>query len=441
MVDLGRDIGSPVWWRGVATLAIAVATLVRLTPGLAPLPTAAPPAPTPTQQRELAAIGVAPRALGGDSGRAVAPGLLAEPLTAMPERPRVDLVASLSEGDGLARLLEREGASAADSATAAALVSSVAPRLADGTRVAIALGRRPDRSVARPLDALSLRARIDLAVSLHREAGRLVIAREAIAVDDTPARIAGPVGFSLYRAARASGVPLAVLAEYLRAIEPHVDVGEIRADDRFDVAFEERRAETGEIEIGRLLYAGLVHAGRPLRLLRWTLAGREHWFDAAGAGANRTGFAMPVAGRVTSGFGLRFHPILGYSRMHQGIDLAAPAGTPIVAASDGRVAFAGWHGGHGNYVLVAHEGGLSTGYGHMSRIAATPGEQVSQGEVIGYVGSTGLSTGPHLHFEVFHHGVAIDPAAASFAATPRIAGADLAAFRARLARLTALPPR
>jgi murein DD-endopeptidase MepM/ murein hydrolase activator NlpD len=169
------------------------------------------------------------------------------------------------------------------------------------------------------------------------------------------------------------------------------------------------------------------------------VAGREQWFDAAGAGQKRAGFAMPVNGRVTSGFGMRFHPILGYSRMHQGIDLAAPAGTPIVAASDGVVRFAGWHGGHGNYVLVAHAGGLATGYGHMSRIVAAPGEQVSQGELIGYVGATGLATGPHLHFEVFRGGVAIDPAGANFAATSQIAGADLAAFRARLARLTTLP--
>jgi murein DD-endopeptidase MepM/ murein hydrolase activator NlpD len=126
--------------------------------------------------------------------------------------------------------------------------------------------------------------------------------------------------------------------------------------------------------------------------------------------------------------------------MHQGIDLAAPYGTPIVAASDGVVRFAGWHGGHGNFVQIAHAGGMGTGYGHMSRYVVHPGQSVRQGQLIGYVGSTGLSTGPHCHFEVYRGGHPINPATARFAMTSQIGGEALKRFRATLARLTALPP-
>jgi murein DD-endopeptidase MepM/ murein hydrolase activator NlpD len=150
---------------------------------------------------------------------------------------------------------------------------------------------------------------------------------------------------------------------------------------------------------------------------------------------------MPVSGaRLSSGFGMRFHPILGFSRMHQGVDLAAPYGTPIVAAEDGVVRFAGWHGGHGNFVQIAHAGGMGTGYGHMSAYVVRSGESVQAGQLIGYVGSTGLSTGPHCHFEVYQSGVPIDPTSASFSTTTRLAGRVLRGFKVTMTRLTALAP-
>jgi murein DD-endopeptidase MepM/ murein hydrolase activator NlpD len=132
---------------------------------------------------------------------------------------------------------------------------------------------------------------------------------------------------------------------------------------------------------------------------------------------------------------MRRHPLLGYSRMHQGIDYGAPTGTPIVAATDGVIAFAGWHGGHGNYVRINHSGGMATGYGHMSRIIARAGQRVQMGQLIGYVGSTGLSTGPHLHYELYRNGAAINPASVKFTSTARLAGAALARFRGQMAQL------
>jgi murein DD-endopeptidase MepM/ murein hydrolase activator NlpD len=441
VVDLGVRIGSLEWFRGVATLGAMVAGLWHFAPGFDPLPGLAPPALAPAHQEEMRALAIAPSAYGADTGRRLAPTERAEPLTSTPERPRLDLVATLGAGDGLARVLEREGASPADAAQAATLVAEAVSLsdIAGGTRLAITLGRRPNRRVARPLDGLSFRARFDLALSLARVDGRLVLNRQPIAVDDTPMRLTGTVGDSLYRSERTAGATPSVVADYIKAVAPHVDVGDITPFDQYDLVFEHKRAATGEVQTGRLLYAGIRHDGKQLRLLRWTLEGREQWFDAAGVGERREGFSMPVSGaRLSSGFGMRFHPILGFSRMHQGVDLAAPYGTPIVAASDGVIRFAGWHGGHGNFVQIVHAGGMGTGYGHMSRFVVRVGENVRQGQLIGYVGSTGLSTGPHCHFEVYRNGEAIDPATARFAMTSQIAGEALAKFKATLARLTTL---
>jgi murein DD-endopeptidase MepM/ murein hydrolase activator NlpD len=149
----------------------------------------------------------------------------------------------------------------------------------------------------------------------------------------------------------------------------------------------------------------------------WSLGGGVQWLEASGVGRETsTGFRMPVEGRMTSPFGYRVHPILGYRRMHTGIDFGAAYGTPIVASGPGTVASAGWDGGYGKAVRLNHGGGLLTLYGHMSRLAVAPGQQVAAGQVIGYVGSTGLSTGPHLHYELHRNGERIDPA--SFGTSP-----------------------
>lgn len=140
---------------------------------------------------------------------------------------------------------------------------------------------------------------------------------------------------------------------------------------------------------------------------------------AVAAAAGKTGLAigrgavpngMPVSATyLTSGFGMRYHPLLGIVREHDGVDLAAPTGSPIVATSDGVIGQAGWRGGYGLSVEIEHGAGVESRYGHMSRIAVYPGQQVHRGDVIGYVGSTGLSTGPHLHYEVRINGAPVNP--------------------------------
>jgi len=157
-------------------------------------------------------------------------------------------------------------------------------------------------------------------------------------------------------------------------------------------------------------------------------------------GAQRTGLLMPVVGRISSNFGARRHPILGYTRMHGGVDFAAPHGAPIYAVGDAVVSFAGWGGGHGNHVKLDHGGGFGTGYSHMSRIAVSPGARVRAGQIIGYVGSTGLSTGPHLHYELYKNGVKVNPLSVRFTVSNQVDAKELAAFRARMAALKAIAP-
>ena len=230
------------------------------------------------------------------------------------------------------------------------------------------------------------------------------------------------------------------MQQYLRALGAEIDLDSaIGSGDEFDLVVEYKRAATGEVETGKLLYAALLRDGKPRKqLLRWGSEGT--FFEASGVGEQRAGLLAPVAGRISSSYGRRRHPILGYSRMHAGIDFAARSGTPIYAVTDGTVAFAGRHGGHGNYVKLSHGGGLGTGYGHMSRIAVSSGQRVRRGQVIGYVGSTGLSTGPHLHYEMFRGGANVNPSSVRFVTRAQLSGGQLAAFRSSLAELQRVEP-
>jgi murein DD-endopeptidase MepM/ murein hydrolase activator NlpD len=251
-------------------------------------------------------------------------------------------------------------------------------------------------------------------------------------------RFAGKVGADMSQSLLAAGVPERQGREYIALLARAIDLaGGLTVDDRFDLVIE----RTPDGKLARLLYAGLDRIGRAdVELLKWTDGKQVIWVNADGVGGeSRQGMRLPVSGRVTSGFGTRFHPILGYQRFHAGLDLAATLGSPIKAAADGRVVSAGWHGGYGRLVAVMHGGGIETLYGHMSQIAARPGETVRQGQVIGYVGSSGLSTGPHLHYEVLKNGRPVNPLSVKLAGGPaQLEGEKLHAFHDALRALLVL---
>ena len=438
--DLGQRIGSLTWFRGLATCFGLCATALYLSPGFQPVPGAPGPVLSDAQYDEVRSQMITPLAMGADSGRHMGPTDAVQPLRETPERPQIELSAQVGSSDTLPRALSRAGVSSGDVATVMAMVGGdIDAGVKAGTRLDIILGRRASRDRPRPLDRLAFRARLDLGVELTRNGGVLSVKRIPIRVDNTPLRIQGVVGDSIYRSARAAGAPPKAVQAFLRVIAGQVDLGGIAAGDRYDIVTEYRRAETGDVEVGDLLYAGLKRSrGKSVAMLKWNRDGRTEWFEASGVGERRGVLSAPVAGRMSSGYGQRRHPILGYTRMHAGIDFAARYGSPIYAVTDGVVAFAGRHGGHGNYVRIQHGGGLATGYAHMSRIAAVSGQRVRRGQVIGYVGSTGLSTGPHLHYELYRGGATVNPLSVRFTTTAQLAGRELAAFRARLAQYQGL---
>ena len=449
--DLAEDVGSRRWFRGLGTMLGLGAVALAFWPDLTPLE-ARPAMPQDEEvQSELRSQMIMPLALGADSGRRMGPTEQVIPLKSAPERPQIDLVVTLAPGDSFVTMLRRAGVSSGDIDRAAALVGQALPlgEIAPGTQMDVLLGRRPAPGEPRPLDSLAFRARFDLELELTRPgvgesnpdgtpvipSGPLALKRNVIRVDETPLRVRGTVGSSLYRSMRQAGVPASAVQEYLKALDAQVDMDrEVRATDEFDIILAYRRAATGERQAGQLLYAGVDRSGKPrTQLMRWGRDGR--FYEASGVGEQRRGLLAPVPGAVTSNFGMRRHPILGYRRMHAGIDFKARYGTPIVAVSDGRVSSAGRSGGCGIAVRLEHGGGLSTRYCHMSRMAVASGMQVRRGQVIGYVGSSGLSTGPHLHYEMYRGGRVINPASVSFVTRAELSGTELIDFRRQLIRL------
>jgi murein DD-endopeptidase MepM/ murein hydrolase activator NlpD len=438
--DLGQRIGSLTWFRGLATCFGLCATALYLSPGFQPVPGAPGPQLSDAHYDEVRSQMITPLALGADSGHRMGPTDAVQPLRETPERPQIELNAQVGSSDSLPRALSRAGVSSGDVSAVMAVVSGdIDGGVKPGTRLDILLGRRASRDRPRPLDRLAFRARLDLSVELTRAGGVLSVKRIPIRVDNTPLRIQGVVGESIYRSARAAGAPPSAVQAFLRVIAQQVDLGSIAAGDRYDIVTDYHRAETGDVEVGELLYAGLKRArGKSVDMLKWTKDGRTEWFEASGVGERRGVLTSPVAGRISSGFGMRSHPILRYRRLHAGVDFAARYGSPIYAVTDGVISYAGRHGGHGNYVRIEHGSGLATGYAHMSRIAAAPGQRVRRGQVIGYVGSTGLSTGPHLHYELYRNGQVVNPLSVKFTTTAQLAGSELAAFRAKLAQYQGL---
>ena len=445
--DLAQDIGSRRWLHGAATCATLAAAALALWPSFAPLQ-AAPLQPLDDgMAQEYAAQGIRPLAQGAGNGRHFAATARVVHLAAAPERPSITMTATLGENDSLARMLQRSGLAPGDAAQVSGLIARALPpdQLAPGTRFQMTLGAHASPLDPRPLETLSVRARFDLAIDIVRAGGGLALRQRAIPVDTAPVRLTGIVGSSLYRSARAAGASPQAVQDYLRTIDTVLPFEDIAPTDEFDLVVSYKRAADGQGKMGDLLYAGVRRGGQPrAQLLRWGSQGEFMSPEAMKGtmeGASSSLLAAPVDGHITSGFGWRRHPILGYVRMHAGIDFGAAWGAPIHAVSDGTVTFAGWHGGHGEYVRLDHGGGIGTGYGHMSRIAVAPGSHVVRGQVIGYVGSTGLSTGPHLHYELYRGGQVVDPASiGQIVRTQRVDPAQLAAYRTRLQAFLALRP-
>ena len=254
-------------------------------------------------------------------------------------------------------------------------------------------------------------------------------------------RSGGVIETSLYESALKAGLPLTVLMQLVQPFSFDVDFQrDIQPGDRFDVMYECDLDENGTVvREGPVLYATLTLRNNTLRIYsHTTLGGDTEFYNEAGQTVRKTLMRTPINGaRLSSRYGMRKHPILGYSRMHRGLDFAAEAGTPIMASGSGTVSYVGRKGGYGKYVLIRHANSYATAYAHLSDFSRGlhSGKQVKQGEVIGYVGSTGLSTGAHLHYEVHCRGAQINPARVKFPPRRTLTGAERERFLATKADL------
>ena len=249
---------------------------------------------------------------------------------------------------------------------------------------------------------------------------------------------------SLYLDANRLGAPDKVIQQFANIYEYSVDFQrDIQPGDSFEMFFEVARDHRGDIiKAGDLLYTSFSPRGKTSSYYLYEDAkGRENFYDESGKTAKRKLRATPVNGARLSGrFGKRKHPILGYVRTHKGVDFAAPRGTPILAAGSGTVERANRFGSFGNYIRIRHSDGYKTAYAHLSKFArgVKAGAYVRQDQVIGYVGTTGRSTGPHLHYEVHHNGKAINPRRLSQLSGKPLSKSQFPKFKNRRTEIDAL---
>jgi murein DD-endopeptidase MepM/ murein hydrolase activator NlpD len=302
----------------------------------------------------------------------------------------------LRPGESLAEALLRSGVGSLDSILAEQSLADHA--LAAGRPVRLWLGATLPGG-ARTLDRLEAQASDgDLVHLLKRKGDTFTFSSEKLAIDDTPVRLRLVVGPRLVDGLKSAGLPTeartSILSLVGKAEEGRVDI---------IIAHEEI---AGDRHYGPILYLALSRSSGESQ--RW-LGDEQGQLTPVGVQTLAPGLQRPVAGAVSSTVGMRFHPVLRFFRWHRGTDFAAPAGMPVQAAAAGRVIDAGWRGGYGKLVRLAHADGTVTAYAHLSRIDAGVGEHVPRGAIIGLVGATGLATGPHLHFEWLRDGRALEP--------------------------------
>ncbi len=219
--------------------------------------------------------------------------------------------------------------------------------------------------------------------------------------------VTGKISNSLYASAMKENVEPNIIIEFARIFGFEVDFQrDIRKGDDFQIMFERYYDDRRKIiKTGKILYAYLNVNDQKIKLYRFEKKGSTGYYDVNGKSIVKALMKTPINGaRLSSGFGKRKHPILGFTKHHNGTDFAAPTGTPIMASGNGTVIKAGKCGAGGLCVRIRHNSSYTTGYGHMSKIATRSGRRVRQGQIIGYVGSTGMSTGPHLHYTVSFNG-------------------------------------
>jgi murein DD-endopeptidase MepM/ murein hydrolase activator NlpD len=357
----------------------------------------------------------------------------------------VKRVIEVRRGDTLFGLLTKAGLSETEAQAASHSLTDVfSPsdlKIGQEITLDFATGAGPATDSDNKLVALTLQPSVERDVKLTRDAsGQFVAAAYDKPLTERVDRAAGQIDISLFEAARESGVPAGLIGEIIKAYSYDVDFQrDIHEGDSFEVMYERFDNEQGDFaKAGRLLYASLTIGGKPMPIYYFERDGDGEYFTGDGVAVRKSLLKTPIDGaRITSGFGMRVNPILGYSAMHQGIDFGAPTGTPIFAAGNGVVEEIGWKNGYGKWIKLRHNGTYETAYAHTSKFASglKKGSKVKQGQVIAYVGTTGRSTGPHLHFEIMVNGKHVNPSTVKTVASDKLNGQALKDFKAQVAAI------
>jgi murein DD-endopeptidase MepM/ murein hydrolase activator NlpD len=354
-------------------------------------------------------------------------------------RPQ-DKVIRIGAGDTMTSLLRRAGIAADEAySMVQALKTSYDPRyLKPGAKVAVhflpsANGYNVAR-VAMPIDATK---------SVTLEKARDGSYKTTVVQQPVETKVyarSTAIDGSFYASASKAGMPSGVIADMIKVYSYDVDFQrDLHHGDVAQVLYDQTETASGDfVKSGNLIYARLIVGGRSIPVYRYDVNGVSQFYTAEGRSIRKALMRTPVDGaRISSGFGMRFHPVLGYTKMHKGIDFAAPIGTPIFAAGNGVIEKCGPFSSYGNYIRIRHSTTMETAYAHMSRFAdgMHDGVRVQQGDVIGYIGRTGRVTGPHLHYEILINGTQVNPAGVSVAQNDALDGKQLAIFKTHVAKV------
>jgi murein DD-endopeptidase MepM/ murein hydrolase activator NlpD len=346
----------------------------------------------------------------------------------------------IARGDTLMAVMVRSGSDRATAhAAITALAKSYSPRrLRPGQELTLLFDpRNRDQETGRPAlirMAFAPSVEREIQVSLN-DSGEFISETINKPLEIRLHRAEGSIDDSLYLTAKRAGMPAPMIVELIRIYSFDVDFQrDIQPGDRFEVLFEAHYDERGELaKYGDIQYANLHVRKTDLPLYRFAMKdGEVDYFNDKGHSVRKALMKTPIDGaRLTSRFGKRRHPILGYRKMHRGIDFGAPRGTPIMAAGNGVVEVAGWNGAYGRYLRIRHNGRYKTAYGHLSKFrrGVKRGKRVKQGQIVAYVGSTGRSTGPHLHYEILVNNKRINPLRLKLPTGKKLKGGELARFQ------------
>lgn len=357
----------------------------------------------------------------------------------------VTLALKVDKGDTLLDMLIANRVQSSEAhAVINALKSKFNPqKLRVGQKISVTLARHETLGDRAAVQELAIKLPNLSTVELQRlQTGGFNVASTEETSTQKTFRGFGKVRSSLLQAGADGHIPSNAMNELVKAFSYDIDFQrEIHPGDTVEVLMDRKATKGGGYTNagGTLRYAALTLQGKKYEIFRFKDgSGQLSWFDGKGNSIKKSLLRTPVdAAHISSGFGMRTHPIMGYTKMHRGVDFSASTGTPIMAAGDGIVTFKGWKSGYGNFVTIKHNAKYETAYGHISRFGKiNVGSKVKQGQVIAYVGMTGMATGPHLHYEVRENDTQVNPVAKQFNMASGLSGKQLAAFKT--AKQTAL---